>query len=112
MTALYHDNDQINPAIAMQQPLDGGRWGLGSEIADGVSFALSEESSWWTGQQLVLDGGMTAGHMPQDVSNALATMTDKFELPQQVAPKAADGDLGGKAIIVTGATSGSTGWSG
>ena len=46
--------------LAALQPLDGGRrWGLDTEIvAQGVAFRMSDESSWYTGQQLVLDGGV------------------------------------------------------
>lgn len=36
-----------------------GRLGVPSDIASAVAFLLSDESSWVTGQNIVLDGGMT-----------------------------------------------------
>jgi NAD(P)-dependent dehydrogenase (short-subunit alcohol dehydrogenase family) len=39
-----------------------GRFGLASEIANGALFLASEESSWMTGQSLIIDGGITAAY--------------------------------------------------
>ncbi len=40
-----------------------GRFGDPSEIANGALFLASDESSWMTGQSLVIDGGITAAYV-------------------------------------------------
>jgi NAD(P)-dependent dehydrogenase (short-subunit alcohol dehydrogenase family) len=37
-----------------------GRMGTSEEIAYGVLYLASDEASWVTGAELVIDGGMTA----------------------------------------------------
>jgi NAD(P)-dependent dehydrogenase (short-subunit alcohol dehydrogenase family) len=39
-----------------------GRFGDPVEIANGALFLASDESSWMTGQSLIIDGGITAGY--------------------------------------------------
>jgi NAD(P)-dependent dehydrogenase (short-subunit alcohol dehydrogenase family) len=37
-----------------------GRLGTAEDIANGVLYLASDEASWVTGSELVIDGGMTA----------------------------------------------------
>lgn len=44
-----------------------GRFGAPEEIANGALFLASDESSWMTGQSLIIDGGITAAYVtPQN----------------------------------------------
>lgn len=40
-----------------------GRFGSPEEIAQGALFLASDESSWMTGQSLIIDGGITAAYV-------------------------------------------------
>ena len=40
-----------------------GRFGEPTEIAHGALFLASDESSWMTGQSLIIDGGITAAYV-------------------------------------------------
>ena len=40
-----------------------GRFGAPEEIANGALFLASDESSWMTGQSLIIDGGITAAYV-------------------------------------------------
>ena len=40
-----------------------GRFGTPAEIANGALFLASDESSWMTGQSLIIDGGITAAYV-------------------------------------------------
>ena len=51
-------NNAMRDMLISRHPI--GRFGLASEIADAVVFLASEESSFMTGSELVVDGGYTA----------------------------------------------------
>nr|WP_083840181.1 SDR family oxidoreductase [Saccharomonospora xinjiangensis] len=55
-TALYADKeDEVAAAYPMK------RLGVPSDVAGVVTFLLSEQAAWITGQTLVVDGGVTLG---------------------------------------------------
>ena len=49
---------EVNQILLDKTPM--GRLGTAEDIANGVLFLASDESSWMTGAELVIDGGMTA----------------------------------------------------
>ena len=51
--------DLVKPWIGEDKPL--GRGGLPGDIANAALWLASSESSWVTGQALVVDGGLTVG---------------------------------------------------
>jgi cyclopentanol dehydrogenase len=58
MTAPGHSNPEIAKKRLEATPL--GRFGTPHDIAAGCLYLASDESSWVTGSELVIDGGMTA----------------------------------------------------
>ena len=54
MTKSIFENEEVSQRMSAQYPLGIG---LPNDIAEAVSFLLSEESRWITGQQLTVDGG-------------------------------------------------------
>ena len=58
MTLPGHSNPEVARKRLEATPL--GRFGTPSDIAAGCLYLASDESSWITGSELVIDGGMTA----------------------------------------------------
>ena len=59
MTRAHHDNPNIHEERVAKTPI--GRMGRPEDIAAGILYLASDESSFVTGAELVIDGGMTAG---------------------------------------------------
>ena len=58
MTRAHHDNPDIHEERVAKTPL--GRMGQPEDIAAGILYLASDESSFVTGAELVIDGGMTS----------------------------------------------------
>ena len=58
LTEQIFADPEVNKELIRQTPM--GRLGTAEDIANGVLFLASSESSWMTGSELVIDGGMTA----------------------------------------------------
>jgi NAD(P)-dependent dehydrogenase (short-subunit alcohol dehydrogenase family) len=58
MTKPGHSNNEVAKARMEATPL--GRFGRPEDIAMGCLYLASDEASWVTGSELVIDGGMTA----------------------------------------------------
>ncbi len=58
MTESVHSDPELARPRLDQTPM--GRFGKPADIANGCLFLASDESSWMTGAELVIDGGMTA----------------------------------------------------
>ncbi len=58
MTARFHAEPEVREARVNRTPL--GRLGTPEDIAAGILYLASEESSFVTGSELVIDGGFTA----------------------------------------------------
>ena len=58
LTESYHAEPGIREARLAATPM--GRMGLPEDIAAGILYLASDESSFVTGSELVIDGGMTA----------------------------------------------------
>jgi len=58
MTQAHHGIPQVRQARTGQTPL--GRLGVPEDIAPGILYLASDQSSFVTGSELVIDGGMTA----------------------------------------------------
>jgi len=58
MTKPAHSNPEVAKMRLQATPL--GRFGTPADIAAGCLYLASDEASWVTGSELVIDGGMTA----------------------------------------------------
>jgi NAD(P)-dependent dehydrogenase (short-subunit alcohol dehydrogenase family) len=58
-------NTPIDPHEAAKAGVPLGRAGEAQDIANGVLFLASDASSYMTGSELVIDGGMTGGARPR-----------------------------------------------
>jgi NAD(P)-dependent dehydrogenase (short-subunit alcohol dehydrogenase family) len=61
LLAAFLDNDAKRNRRLVHIPM--GRFGEPEEIANGALFLASDESSWMTGQSLIIDGGITAAYV-------------------------------------------------
>jgi NAD(P)-dependent dehydrogenase (short-subunit alcohol dehydrogenase family) len=60
LLAKYLDDEDKRQRRLVHIPM--GRFGEPIEIAQGALFLASDESSWMTGQSLIIDGGITAAY--------------------------------------------------
>lgn len=58
-------NTPIDPHEVARAGVPLGRAGQAQDIANGVLFLASDASSYMTGAELVIDGGMTGGPRPR-----------------------------------------------
>lgn len=58
LTVQRFSDPAVRQVLLDRTPM--GRLGTAEDIANGVLFLASDESSWVTGSELVIDGGMTA----------------------------------------------------
>ena len=61
MLAKFLSDDARRQRRLVHIPM--GRFGEALEIANGALFLASDESSWMTGQSLIIDGGITAAYV-------------------------------------------------
>lgn len=61
-TEWIFTDEQLSKYRTDQVPL--GRWGEPTEIAAAILFLLSNDASYITGSELLIDGGVTAGFYP------------------------------------------------
>ena len=61
LLAAFLDDETKRQRRLVHIPM--GRFGEAHEIANGALFLASDESSWMTGQSLIIDGGITAAYV-------------------------------------------------
>jgi len=64
LLAAFLDNDAKRQRRLVHMPM--GCFSEPEEIANGALFLASDESSWMTGQSLIIDGGITVAHVTPD----------------------------------------------
>lgn len=57
MASRAKSNQDIMNFISSKQPLDGGRIGMPKDIVGMAAFLLSDQSTFITGQEILIDGG-------------------------------------------------------
>jgi NAD(P)-dependent dehydrogenase (short-subunit alcohol dehydrogenase family) len=58
LTSFLRDDEGTESAVLSRVPM--GRWGRSEEIAEAALFLASDASSFMTGQELIVDGGLSA----------------------------------------------------
>jgi hypothetical protein len=66
----------VEPWAAADKPL--GRAGLPSDIANAALWLASSESSWVTGQAIVIDGGLTVGRSWSQTLHRIDQLKERF----------------------------------
>ena len=56
-----HIRGGFGAGMAVEERVPLGRWGEPEEVADAICFLASDEASYITGSELLIDGGVTAG---------------------------------------------------
>jgi NAD(P)-dependent dehydrogenase (short-subunit alcohol dehydrogenase family) len=65
ISASAGSNEPIDPNEVAKAGVPLGKAGQAQDIAYGVLFLASDASSYMTGAELVIDGGMTGGARPR-----------------------------------------------
>jgi NAD(P)-dependent dehydrogenase (short-subunit alcohol dehydrogenase family) len=65
LCASARSNAPIDPNEVAEVGVPFGKVGQAQDIANGVLFLTSDASSYMTGAELVIDGGMTGGARPR-----------------------------------------------
>ena len=79
------DEEELTPLDHKQHP--AGRVGRPEDIANLVAFLASDEASWITGVDIVVDGGMTRKMIYMDegvIAGAIETLTSDRELSKAI----------------------------
>lgn len=58
LTSFLRDDAKTESSVLARVPM--GRWGRSEEIAQAALFLASDASSFMTGQELIVDGGLSA----------------------------------------------------
>jgi NAD(P)-dependent dehydrogenase (short-subunit alcohol dehydrogenase family) len=59
-TPMFHDNVSVEARPEVVAAVAAGRFGTAEDVAGAVAFLASEEASYITGQDLIIDGGLVA----------------------------------------------------